>query len=101
VHQHVGALSGTPVARQVSSIRVRLGLGGATLIDYSSRMLKPTITTLTPIVTATSVFEVFDYPQRCSGVLGHINCLAEDGEWHCQLPHGHDGVCLAPDGTTW
>jgi hypothetical protein len=40
-------------------------------------------------------------PQRCSGVLGHINGLAEDGEWHCHLPHGHDGVCLAPDGTTW
>jgi Domain of unknown function (DUF397) len=39
--------------------------------------------------------------QRCSGVLGHINGLAEDGEWHCHLPHGHDGVCLAPDGTTW
>jgi hypothetical protein len=40
-------------------------------------------------------------PQRCSGVLGPINGLAEDGEWHCHLPHGHDGVCLAPDGTTW
>jgi hypothetical protein len=40
-------------------------------------------------------------PPRCSGVLGHINSLAEDGEWHCHLPHGHDGVCLAPDGTTW
>jgi hypothetical protein len=39
--------------------------------------------------------------QRCSGVLGHINSLAEDGEWHCHLPEGHDGVCLAPDGTTW
>jgi hypothetical protein len=40
-------------------------------------------------------------PQRCSGVLGHINSLAEDGEWYCHLPHGHDGVCLAPDSTTW
>jgi hypothetical protein len=40
-------------------------------------------------------------PQRCLSVLGHINGLAEDGEWHCQLPDGHDGVCRAPEGTTW
>lgn len=39
--------------------------------------------------------------QRCGSVLGHINAMAEDGEWHCHLPHGHDDVCLAPDGTTW
>lgn len=39
--------------------------------------------------------------QRCGCVLSHINGLAEDGEWHCHLPEGHDGVCLAPDGTTW
>jgi hypothetical protein len=40
-------------------------------------------------------------PQRCSSVLGHINSLAEDDEWHCRLPNGHDDVCRASDGTTW
>jgi hypothetical protein len=40
-------------------------------------------------------------PQRRGGALGHINNLAEDGEWRCHLPHGHDGVCLAPEGATW
>ncbi len=40
-------------------------------------------------------------PQRCGAVLGHINSLAEDDEWHCHLPDGHDGSCQAPDGTTW
>lgn len=38
---------------------------------------------------------------RCGGVLSHINSLAEDGEWRCYLPDGHDDVCQAPDGTTW
>lgn len=38
---------------------------------------------------------------RCGGVLSHINSLAEDGEWRCYLPDGHDDVCRAPDGTTW
>ena len=38
---------------------------------------------------------------RCRGVLQHLNGLAEDDEWHCDLPEGHHGVCHAPDGTTW
>jgi hypothetical protein len=42
-----------------------------------------------------------DPRQRCSSVLGHINGMTEDGQWHCHLPHGHADVCLAPDGTTW
>jgi hypothetical protein len=25
-------------------------------------------------------------------VLGHLNGLTVDGEWHCHLPHDHDGV---------
>ncbi|MDQ4091987.1 MAG: hypothetical protein M3143_00745 [Actinomycetota bacterium] len=39
--------------------------------------------------------------RRCGGTLAHINSLAEDGEWLCHLPEGHDDVCRAPDGTTW
>ncbi|MGH3963854.1 MAG: hypothetical protein ACRDRY_11455, partial [Pseudonocardiaceae bacterium] len=39
--------------------------------------------------------------RRCGGVLSHIYSLAEDGEWLCHLPDGHDDVCRAPDGTTW
>ena len=39
--------------------------------------------------------------RRCGGALAHINSLAEDGEWLCHLPEGHDDVCQAPDGTTW
>lgn len=39
--------------------------------------------------------------RRCGGVLSHINSLAEDGEWLCHLPDGHDDVCRALDGTTW
>ena len=72
----------------------------------SVAMMTPTGTTLAPpiamITPATLVHDlrVPDLP-RCGGVLGHINSLAEDGEWHCYLPDGHDGVCRAPDGTTW
>lgn len=39
--------------------------------------------------------------RRCGSALAHINSLAEDGEWLCHLPEGHDDVCRAPDGTTW
>ncbi len=63
----------------------------------SAAMTTPTITTPT---TVDSFLYLTDL-QRCRSVLGHINSLAEDGEWHCHLPYGHDGVCLAPDGTTW
>jgi hypothetical protein len=38
---------------------------------------------------------------RCRGALTYPNGLAEDDEWHCDLLEGHDGVCRAPDGTTW
>lgn len=38
---------------------------------------------------------------RCRGVLTYLNGLAEDDEWHCELREGHEGVCRAPDGTTW
>lgn len=63
------------------------------------------MTTLTQIQSLTGTTSSLDAClaglQRCHSVLGHINGLAEDGEWHCQLPEGHDGVCLAWDGTTW
>ena len=39
--------------------------------------------------------------RRCGDALMHINSLAEDDEWLCDLPEGHDDVCRAPDGTTW
>lgn len=42
----------------------------------------------------------YDQP-RCASVLGHINSLADDDEWHCQRLDGHEGLCRAPDGTTW
>jgi hypothetical protein len=47
------------------------------------------------------VVDMADFLQRCESTLGHINSMAEDDEWHCYLPDGHDGVCLALDGTTW
>ena len=50
-------------------------------------------------LTAAAVFGCD--PPRCGSVLGHIYSLAEDDEWHCQLLEGHDGLCQAPDGTTW
>ena len=58
--------------------------------------------TLTKTTTTTAVNSWWMLgPQRCRSVLGPINRLAEDGEWHCQLLEGHSGVCCAPDGTTW
>ena len=38
---------------------------------------------------------------RCPGLLTHLNGLAEDDEWHCDLPEGHHSDCRAPDGTCW
>jgi hypothetical protein len=64
----------------------------------------PTMTTSTTrdlVISVVPVLSVANPQRRCSSVLGHINNLAGDGEWHCHLPHDHDGVCLAPDGTTW
>jgi hypothetical protein len=63
-------------------------------------MSTATVTTLDAVVTLVDDLRL-PAPQRCGGVLGHINGLAEDGEWHCHLPDGHDDVCLVPDGTTW
>lgn len=55
-------------------------------------------TPATPLASAA----VFGYdPPRCDSVLEHIYSLAEDDQWHCQLPEGHQGPCQAPDGTTW
>jgi hypothetical protein len=64
---------------------------------------KTTLTTLIAMITPATLVQDLQMPDlsRCGGVLGHINGLAEDGEWHCHLPEGHDGVCRAPDGTTW
>jgi hypothetical protein len=59
-----------------------------------------TLTIATP-ATMVPVVDVEDFLQRCESTLGHINSMAEDDEWHCHLPDGHDGVCLALDGTTW
>lgn len=60
-----------------------------------------TLTAITPAVPFGSA-ALFGYdPPRCDSVLGHIYSLAEDDQWHCQLPDGHQGLCQAPDGTTW
>jgi hypothetical protein len=60
-----------------------------------------TLTATTPTAPLTPA-ALFGYdPPRCGSVLGHINSLAEDDQWHCQLPEGHEGLCQAPDGTTW
>jgi hypothetical protein len=58
-----------------------------------------TATTTAASLRSTAVFG--DDPPRCGGVLGHIYSLAEDDQWHCQLPEGHEGLCQAPDGTIW
>lgn len=60
------------------------------------------MTTLTYAPSA-PVFPVAVVPcaARCRGVLTYLNGLAEDDEWHCELREGHEGVCRAPDGTTW
>jgi hypothetical protein len=42
-----------------------------------------------------------DPDRKCRGVLTYLNGLAEDEEWHCDLLEGHEGVCCAPDGTSW
>jgi hypothetical protein len=57
------------------------------------------LTTLATPLACAAVFE--NDPPRCDSVLGPIYSLAEDDQWHCQLPEGHEGLCQAPDGTTW
>jgi len=60
-----------------------------------------TPTALTPAALPAAA-ALFGYDQpRCDSVLGHIYSLAEDDQWHCQLREDHDGLCQAPDGTTW
>lgn len=85
-------------------LRVNQGLPiPPAVLLLSAHMFTPMVIparTVTPSLTVTTVHRMFS-SQRCSGALGHINGLAEDGEWHCHLPYGHDGVCLALDGTTW
>jgi hypothetical protein len=58
------------------------------------------ISTLSVTSTTPAEFDI-TYVPRCGSVLGHINGLAEDGEWHCQLAEGHEGPCRAADGTAW
>ncbi|MDT7711859.1 MAG: hypothetical protein QOG46_548 [Pseudonocardiales bacterium] len=96
-----------PSAAHSSTIRVSHGLRTPwTGLLLSADMTTPTVITA-PTVTTRLTVSSDPYAtnrrqrQRCDGALGHINALAEDGEWHCHLPHGHDGVCLALDGTTW
>jgi hypothetical protein len=65
-------------------------------------LLCATMTTLayapgTPLFPA----PVLPRTARCRGVLTYLNGLAEDEEWHCDLLEGHEGVCCAPDGTSW
>src|SRR5579884_1464149 len=53
---------------------------------------------VTPATPRASATAFGDDPPRCASVLGHINSLADDDEWHCQLPEGHEDPCQAPDG---
>lgn len=101
----VGCCPEVTIARLHSTIRVKQGLRipSAGLL-LSAHMSTPTVITPPTWATGlpvTSVPYVTNPAQRCSGALGHIYGLAEDGEWHCHLPQGHDGVCLALDGTRW
>jgi hypothetical protein len=100
-----GCWPGVTIARPHSSIRVRQGLrirpAGLLLSAHMSTPTVITSPTWAARLPVTSVPYVTNLPQRCSGALGHIYGLAEDGEWHCHLPQGHDGVCLALDGTRW
>lgn len=52
----------------------------------------PVITPTTSITSAPPADRGAGASRCCDEGLSHINSLAEDDEWHCQLPVGHDGL---------